>query len=269
MTKDKNVNTAADFAADMLAEGTVSVPVILLKNYYRMGLSDGQLLLLLHIQYYINKSREIPDTDKLAEYCGKTAIQISEMLQSLQQDGFLEERDVYQAGNDTVCQQYSLAPLYDKISELWAQKRIEDTKKIDQIKALQSEIQKKIFTPELSRLVVCFENEFGRPLTPIEFEQVGIWLDKGYSEELIKEALRQSVLRGVYKLKYVDGILLDWENNNIHTVQQARQEEQEFRRRRGNENHNEKSDKRRNSKDKQLTPEEKKRKELIRSLYEN
>ena len=39
------------------------------------------------------------------------------------------------------------------------------------------------------------------------------------SEELIKEAIKEATLNGVFSLRYIDKILYEWGKNNIKTAQ--------------------------------------------------
>jgi DNA replication protein len=54
------------------------------------------------------------------------------------------------------------------------------------------------------------EEEFGRTLSPIEYETISGWLNAKIDESLIKEALKEAVLNGVNNLKYIDKILYEW-----------------------------------------------------------
>ena len=55
---------------------------------------------------------------------------------------------------------------------------------------------------EIKQLYQGFEKEFGRPLSPIELEMIGQWLNTDhYSPELIRLALREAVLNQAYSLK--------------------------------------------------------------------
>lgn len=57
-----------------------------------------------------------------------------------------------------------------------------------------------------------FEQEFGRPLSSIEFQRIGQWLEEDhYQPEILKLALREAVLNQAYSFNYVDRILLSWE----------------------------------------------------------
>lgn len=60
------------------------------------------------------------------------------------------------------------------------------------------------------------EKEFGRPLSPIEIETINYW-DEDYSVDMIDLALRESVLNGVYNLKYIESILSSWDKGNLKT----------------------------------------------------
>ncbi|WP_431804932.1 DnaD domain-containing protein [Halobacillus andaensis] len=75
-----------------------------------------------------------------------------------------------------------------------------------------------------------FEQEFGRPLSPFEIENINIWLDQEEQEPaLIKAALREAVLMGKLNFKYIDRILREWKRKGIQTVEQARQHGKKFR----------------------------------------
>lgn len=63
-----------------------------------------------------------------------------------------------------------------------------------------------------------FESEFGRTITSIEYEIINAWLEKGYSEELILGALKESVYNGVKNLRYIDKILYEWNKKGFKGV---------------------------------------------------
>ena len=68
-----------------------------------------------------------------------------------------------------------------------------------------------------SNIFEVIEKEFGRTLSPIEFEIIKAWLDNNMSEELIKEALKEATFNGVSNLRYIDKILYEWEKAGIKT----------------------------------------------------
>lgn len=78
-------------------------------------------------------------------------------------------------------------------------------------------------------LYSCFEQEFGRPLSPLEIEKIHSWLEDRHSEELILTALKEAVFASKVHFRYVDTTLLDWKRNQIVTVEQAKEHAKKFR----------------------------------------
>ena len=59
------------------------------------------------------------------------------------------------------------------------------------------------------------QEEFGRTITNIESEIIDAWIESGYSEELILEAVREAVLSGATNFRYIDKILYEWSKKGI------------------------------------------------------
>lgn len=68
------------------------------------------------------------------------------------------------------------------------------------------------------------EDNFGRPLSPIEIEEISSWEDS----DLTRYAVKQAVLNGKYSIKYISKILYAWNKKNIKTVQEAQRNEEEW-----------------------------------------
>lgn len=62
-----------------------------------------------------------------------------------------------------------------------------------------------------------FEKEFGRTLSPIEYEIINAWQDSNINEETIILALKEAVYNGVTNLRYIDKILNEWGKKGIKT----------------------------------------------------
>ena len=69
-----------------------------------------------------------------------------------------------------------------------------------------------------SNIFEIVEKEFGRTLSPIEYEIIKAWLDNDISEELIREAIKEATFNGVSNLRYIDKILYEWGKVGIKTV---------------------------------------------------
>ena len=62
------------------------------------------------------------------------------------------------------------------------------------------------------------QKEIGKQLSPMEIEIVKAWKESGYSDELIKEAIKEAVLSNVPSLRYIDKILYTWNKDGITTI---------------------------------------------------
>ena len=60
-----------------------------------------------------------------------------------------------------------------------------------------------------------FEREFGRTLSPMEYEIISGWIESGISNDLILAALKETVFNGVNNVRYVDKILYEWNKKGI------------------------------------------------------
>ena len=76
-----------------------------------------------------------------------------------------------------------------------------------------NEIQKT--AEEKMNMIDVFEEQFGRPLTPMEFDSIKEWVQSGYSEEMILKALKEAVKSQVLTLRYIEGILINWAQNGV------------------------------------------------------
>ena len=68
---------------------------------------------------------------------------------------------------------------------------------------------------ESSDLFSTFEKEFGRTLSPMEYEIIKSWQEKDISNELILMALKEAVYNGVNNLRYIDKILYEWSKKGV------------------------------------------------------
>jgi DNA replication protein len=217
MNKDEVLNVDKDIIASWMEAGMIQVPSILLSKYKQIGLSEKELVLLLHIQFFIEEGNEFPTPEQLSERMAATSRECSEMLGKLLQlrliaieDGMSEDQIRYE--------KYSLKPLWIRLAEeLSADKKQKHVKSV-----LQDE----------QDLYTVFEQEFGRPLSPMECENLAMWLDEDQQDPaIIKAALREAVISGKLNFRYIDRILFNWKKNGVKTIEQARLHGMQFRQR--------------------------------------
>ena len=105
---------------------------------------------------------------------------------------------------------------------------IKDSGKITEIvdisntyKAMVSDINIKIKKKTNDDVFSTFEKEFGRPLSPMEYEIIRAWIASGMSEELLIGALKEATFNDVRNLRYIDKILLEWANRGFKTMDEV------------------------------------------------
>ena len=200
----------------LLTAGFLAIPSLLLKNYKRMGLGDEEMMLLLHLIQFRQEGIEMPTPRELAERMMIPEDMLAKLLGFWTRLGYvhIEERMV-----TALVESYDLRPLYDKLNDLLTPKR-------PQVNSLE------ILEKKETSIFAVFEQEFGRPLSPLEGEMIIKWLDEDrFQEEIIREALREAVLSAKYNFKYIDRILFDWQKNHIRSLQDLNAYREQYRNR--------------------------------------
>ena len=70
---------------------------------------------------------------------------------------------------------------------------------------------------EIQREIAKFEKEFGRTLSPVEYETISKWIESNIPLELIEAALKEAILSGVNSIRYIDKILFEWNKKGYKT----------------------------------------------------
>lgn len=200
-----------------LSIGSISISGLLLKHYKRLQMTELDMMLIIHLQYFReHEQKEFPTWEELQERMSASYDQIVQSVQRLLKSKLIEIED----GRDPVTgvryERYILKPLYTKLASLMREQPSESDSTIgDHTVTVQAKKEKSIFT--------AFEHELARPLSPMECETITSWLEQDhYSEELILLALKEAVFAGKVHLNYIDRILLEWDKNRIRTVKQAK-----------------------------------------------
>ncbi|OUM97790.1 MAG: DNA replication protein DnaD [Paenibacillaceae bacterium ZCTH02-B3] len=219
--------------AEALQDGAVSVPYALLRTYRTLGLSDTEAMLLIQLMAFRQlEQNEFPTTEQLCERLGATPAAIGEALQRLIKLGLLGIDEYTDPGTGVLAERFTLTGLFNRIGELLAsggRLRAADSAKTPP----DGSVPPAVRTPAdegAGRVFRAFEQEFGRPLTPMECETIEAWLDQdGYPEELVLFALKEAVFAGKLHFRYIDRILLEWSRNRVTSVEEARSHVQKFR----------------------------------------
>lgn len=192
---------------ELLKEKNFQVPSLLLYHYKDFKIKELDVLLLI---YFINHD-SLFNPKEVSE---KMNLSMPEVLESITR---LSESDLIKVElktKDGLREEHiNLEHLYEKLGMLL----IDDVPK-------QEEKKVTIFDH--------FEQEFGRTLSPTEYQIIQGWLEMEYGEELILEALKEAVYNGVSNLRYIDKILYEWRKQGIKSksdVERRVSEKKEFK----------------------------------------
>ena len=225
-----------DILTTLMQSGTVSVPTLLITHYHRLGLSETDLVVLLHMIVFREKEQiTFPTIEQMQSRMSTPPHAVVNSFERLIKRGFMTIEELVDANTGIRSESYGLKPLYEKL----AQAVIADCNKAAQETAAASVSSGKMMTPpgendEETKLAddifSIFEKEFGRPLTPMECEMISRWIDQDeYSDPLIRAALKEAVFAGKIHFRYIDRILLEWSRNRVRTPDQAKEYAKQFR----------------------------------------
>ena len=169
----------------------------LIKVAHELSLDLNDMLLLI---YFMNQENASLDLD------------------SIKNEIYLNEAEVMES--------------YDKLLELELieSKTVTKNGVMDEIistdnilKYATQDIQRDIKKETKNDIFEEIESEFGRTLSPMEYEVINGWLNK-YDETLIHEALKEAVFSNAKSLRYITRILEAWTDKGYKTDKDVRGE---------------------------------------------
>lgn len=202
------------FAKLLLQSGQTSISNYLLKNYTKLGMNSDELIMYLQIKRNIDMGNYLPDIEIIINATGFSKNKAYEILHELIQKKIMRIKTLKNKNGHSF-DVYDFELMYDKLSQL--NDVSDDINHKDKV-AENINKENNMTATERKNVFKQIESEFGRPLSPMELEEISAWIDKDkYDTKLISLALREAVLNQVYSLKYIDRILINWNKSNIRT----------------------------------------------------
>ncbi|ECL8006410.1 DnaD domain-containing protein [Listeria innocua] len=197
-----------------MAEGQVTLPQVLVKNYAAIGLNEIELVLLLQIQSFAAEAEFFPSMEMLTD---RTTLRLEDTIKTM--DSLLKKGVVaIEQSKDNslmISEQYNLEPLWGKLVAFYEN--------------IEADNRQDLEVEQQTNLYSLFEAEFGRPLSPMEAEMLSAWVDQDRtSPDLIKEALKEAVISQKLNFRYIDRILLNWSKQGVKTIDDAKRVAEEF-----------------------------------------
>ncbi|MFC5650763.1 DnaD domain-containing protein [Paenibacillus solisilvae] len=216
--------------AAAMNSGSVAVPAGLLRSYRGIGLSDTEMLLMIQLLMFRQLEQvEFPTPEQLAERLGLTSMAVGQMLGRMMKDDLLAIDEQVDPISGIQSERYNWNGLIIRSAE-WMAEDARQSIQIDREQQRPSLADQ----PKAGELFTVFEQEFGRPLSPMECETISAWLDQDkYPDELIRFALKEAVFAGKLHFRYIDRILIEWSRNRVTNTDEAKAHTQKFRGGRG------------------------------------
>lgn len=181
---------------NLIKEGNIVIPLYIFKLYKKFNLTLDEFVILM---YLYNKNGLVFDPEKIQNDLGLDIMEVMGYVSVLTDKGLINI-DVIKDEKGFFEERINLNNFYEKISL-----------------SLMNEFNE-IEEKNNDNIYAIIEREFNRKLSPMECEVIKEWQDNNYSDELIKEALKEASLNGVSNLRYIDKILFEWDRQGIKTV---------------------------------------------------
>ncbi len=174
---------------DIIKNKDLGIPNILLKYKNKLNIDEKEIIFLSYLMSF--KENISFDINKIANDLYLKQDEVMIIFSSLVEKNLIKM--IVNKDSGIMKEYISIDSLYDKLLSY-----------VLEVNETEEENTKSTIVYEK------IEEEFGRTLSPIEYEIIKGWLDSNISEELILEALKEAVLNGVNNLKYIDRILFEW-----------------------------------------------------------
>ena len=176
---------------ELIKSNSLIIPMYVIKECSKFDLTLDEFVLLI---YLYNHNNMIYDPELLSNELGITVENILIGIDSLANKGLIN-LDVSKTSNGLLEEKINLDSFYEKIS----------------LSIMSMLTEEEVSDDNLFSLI---EKEFNRKLKPMEQERI-ISLQKDYSDELIKEAVKEAENKDI---RYIDKLLFEWKRQGVKSL---------------------------------------------------
>ena len=196
---------------ETLKDGEIVIPIYMYKEYSKLNISLDAFIFLMYLR---GKGKKVSfDINNISNDLGIDNKTIMGYINDLQMANLL---DITVIKNDKgIMEEYiSIDGFYEKLGLNIVSKTNDE---INEIKE------------DTEDIFEILQKELGKPLSPMEIEIVKAWKESSYSDELIKEAIKEAVLSNVPSLRYIDKNLYTWSKEGINNKEDVLKSKKNFR----------------------------------------
>lgn len=183
---------------DVVKSKNLVIPLYLYRLREKLDLTYEEFIVVMYL--YNSSNPLLFDINKISGDLGMDTTSLMNIIDTLSGKNIIDFKVI--PNEKKVMEEYlSLDNFYERISLLL----MDENKK--------EEADTNIFS--------MIEQEFGRTLSPMEYEIVKAWLEGNIKEEIIACALKEATMNGVSNLRYIDKILYEWEKKGLDTKEKV------------------------------------------------
>lgn len=182
-----------------------NIPFILLQNYRNLNITDSELIVLI----YLINCNDCFNPKQISKDLNFDLNETMELINSLIEKGIIKIEVINKRVREEII---NLDELYNKLAFIIINDEADENN---------------------SNLFTIFEKEFGRTLSPLDYEIIKDWQTE-FSEELILLALKEAVFNGVSNLRYIDKIIREWNKKGIKTEDDVINDRKKFQSKKSN-----------------------------------
>ena len=184
---------------EIFKQGNMVIPLYLLQHFKDLKLKLEEFIFLMYL--YNLGDNFVFDPSKFGNELNMTLIEVMSYIEVLTDKRFIR---VESKKNDKgVMEEFIIMDdFYSKLTMIT----------IDEVNKETNDVSK-------TDIFEVIQKEFGRTISPIEYEIIKAWIESGINENVIKEAVKEATFNGVSNLRYIDKILYEWGKLGVKTVE--------------------------------------------------
>ena len=184
---------------EIFKQGNMVIPLYLLQHFKDLKLKLEEFIFLMYL--YNLGDNFVFDPTKFGNDLNMSLVEVMSFIEALTDKKFIR---VESKKNDKgIMEEFIIMDdFYSKLTMIT----------IDEVNKETNDVSK-------SDIFEVIQKEFGRTISPIEYEIIKAWIESGINESVIKEAVKEATFNGVSNLRYIDKILYEWGKLGVKTVE--------------------------------------------------